>query len=472
MQNHFEVEENVFEVVSKLQSAGFETYIVGGAIRDLLLDRTPKDYDISTAATPEEVREVFGRRRARIIGRRFQLVHVRSGGDIFEVSTFRRTPAEKSHEPQTPGARKIAELEEAENMIFNDNDFGTSEEDAWRRDFTVNALFYDPVSDELIDYTGNGIADIESGLVRAIGDAKLRFEEDPVRMLRALKLVGQYGFNLERKTENALLATLPLLELASVSRLSLELEKILNSNYTGSIMQAFADYGLLKHFLPYIAKDSEKNNLNAALTLLKMRDQRVAAGYYRNSASLAMAALALPFIDMMIDGNYRREYAQQIDSGNPPPNAWDEEMLRHSLLTIYAPLAIIKRLNISACRMLAIQPYIFGKVQPRRLMKLRGFAHAMELFKVQCESGYLQCSSDFIVQWRNNIANVGGVNNKADSAGEPEISGSSKNRKRRRKSYSRNPRNHSKNTAGNQPNIDQLIREQQLAAAEDLKLGF
>ena len=147
-------------------------------------------------------------------------------------------------------------------------------------------------------------------------------------------------------------------------------------------------------------------------------------------------------------------------------------MLRHSLLTIYAPLAIIKRLNISACRMLAIQPYIFGKVQPRRLMKLRGFAHAMELFKVQCESGYLQCSSDFIVQWRNNIANVGGVNNKADSAGEPEISGSSKNRKRRRKSYSRNPRNHSKNTAGNQPNIDQLIREQQLAAAEDLKLGF
>ena len=151
MLNHFDVEENVYNVVADLQNAGYETYIVGGAIRDLLLDRIPKDYDISTAATPEQVREVFGKRRARIIGRRFQLVHVRAGKDLFEVSTFRRAPAEKKHEPLTPGARKIAALEEAENMIFNDNDFGTSEEDAWRRDFTVNALFYDPVSDELID---------------------------------------------------------------------------------------------------------------------------------------------------------------------------------------------------------------------------------------------------------------------------------------------------------------------------------
>ena len=209
MLNHFAVEESVYNVVAALQDAGYETYIVGGAIRDLLLNRIPKDYDISTAATPEQVRDVFGKRRARIIGRRFQLVHVRAGKELFEVSTFRRAPAEKKHEPLTPGARKIAALEEAENMIFNDNDFGSSEEDAWRRDFTVNALFYDPVADELIDYTGSGIADIESGLVRAIGDPKLRFEEDPVRMLRALKLVGQYGFKLERKTEDALRATLP-----------------------------------------------------------------------------------------------------------------------------------------------------------------------------------------------------------------------------------------------------------------------
>lgn len=451
MQNHFEVEENVYSVVSELQNAGYETYIVGGAIRDLLLDRIPKDYDISTAATPEQVREVFGRRRARIIGRRFQLVHVRCGKELFEVSTFRRAPQENRHEPQTPGARKIAELEEAGNMIFNDNDFGTSEEDAWRRDFTVNALFYDPVADELIDYTGSGLADIESGLVRAIGDPKLRFEEDPVRMLRALKLVGQYGFKLERKTEDALRATLPLLELASISRLSLELEKILNSNYTGSLMQTFADYGLLKHLLPNAAKNPEK--LNLALQLLKKRDQRVAAGYYRNSASLAMAALALPYVESMIDGNYRRNYAKNRVKGEEP-GEWDEEMVRQALLNVYHPLAIIKRLSCSACRMLAIQPLLFGKYPAKKLVRLKGFAHAMELFKVQCESDYLQCDAEFIAQWRDTIAKVGGVNRQGESNCDSEENSDSSEKTFKRKRR-RRPR-----------------RRKYQPAPEELKLGF
>ncbi len=432
MLNNFDVEENVYNVVADLQDAGYETYIVGGAIRDLLLNRVPKDYDISTAATPEQVREVFGKRRARIIGRRFQLVHVRAGKELFEVSTFRRAPAEKKHEPQTPGARKIAALEEAENMIFNDNDFGTSEEDAWRRDFTVNALFYDPVADELIDYTGSGIADIESGLVRAIGDPKLRFEEDPVRMLRALKLVGQYGFKLERKTENALLATLPLLQLASVSRLSLELEKILNSSYTGAIMQVFADYGLLKHFLPYISQPNEAQHLQDALTLLQVRDKRISSGFYRNSASVAMATLALPFIDCMLDGNYRRNFAGNNQKDSPLPPFWDEDLIRQALLTVFSPLAIIKRLSSSACRMLAIQPLLFGKNNPKRLVKLRGFAHAMELFKIQCDAEYIQCDAEMIASYRALIANLGGVNGMEEkSAGNADAHRNGKRRRRR-----------------------------------------
>ena len=432
MLNHFDVEENVYNVVATLQDAGYETYIVGGAIRDLLLDRTPKDYDISTAATPEQVREVFGKRRARIIGRRFQLVHVRAGKDLFEVSTFRRAPAEKKHEPQTPGARKIAALEEAENMIFNDNDFGTSEEDAWRRDFTVNALFYDPVADELIDYTGSGIADIKSGLVRAIGEAKLRFEEDPVRMLRALKLVGQYGFKLERKTEDALRSTLPLLELASVSRLSLELEKILNSSYTGAIMQAFADFGLLKHFLPYIAQNNESKHLQDALNLLKIRDKRIASGFYRNSASVAMATLALPFIDCMLDGNSRRNFAGLADKNSTLPPFWDEDLIRQALQTIYSPLAIIKRLSCSACRMLAIQPLLFGKNNPRRLVKLRGFAHAMELFKIQSDADYIVCDGEMVARYRDLIANLGGINNKEEKSGKTGESAGNGRRRRKR----------------------------------------
>ena len=460
MLHQFEVEDNVYSVVADLQHAGYETYIVGGAIRDLLKNRPPKDYDISTAATPEEIKEVFGRRRARIIGRRFQLVHVRSGSELFEVSTFRRAPEEKRHEPQTPGARKIAELEEAGNMIFNDNDFGTAEEDAWRRDFTVNALFYDPVADELIDYTGQGLKDIENGLIRAIGDAKLRFEEDPVRMLRALKLVGQYGFTLEAETQKALRSTLPLLELSSVSRLSLELEKVLNSNYAGSIMQAFADYKLLPHFLPNLTDTANKTLLDQALALLKKRDQRVLAGYYRNSASVAMATLALPFI------NHALGDMPPVD-GNPVFR--DEDELRHQLLKLYAPLAIIKRLSCSACRMLELQPLFFSNISPRKLMRNRGFAHAMELFKIQCDADYLECSSEIITKWRDAIINAGGVNRNHSDA-EDNSEEYSQSRRRRRRGKRRNNRNHHADL--NRESAEKLIHQEIAAASEDLQLGF
>ena len=186
MKRRLEVSDNAVEVISTLHDAGFESYIVGGAVRDLLLGRSPKDFDISTAAPPEEVRAVFGRRRARIIGKRFRLTHVYAGRELFEVSTFRRAP-----DGNGADERGIKEPQNApEHLIFSDNAFGTAHEDAWRRDFTVNALFYDPLKEEILDYTGQGLADIEAHVVRAIGDPSLRFEEDPVRILRALKLVA------------------------------------------------------------------------------------------------------------------------------------------------------------------------------------------------------------------------------------------------------------------------------------------
>ena len=294
MKHELPVENRVIELISTLQGAGFEAYIVGGAIRDLLLGRRPKDYDISTAATPEEVRNVFGRRAARIIGKRFRLVHVRHGGELFEVSTFRQAPSPESA-AVGPDGRKHEEL--PEHMILSDNSFGTAEEDAWRRDFTVNALFYDPVRSELIDFTGQGIDDIRSGVVRAIGNPRLRFEEDPVRMLRALKLVGQYDFTFDAATENALFAMLPLIRHAAPSRLSLELEKILSSSYGDKHLLAFHDYGLLEYFLPEIDTAWGSPACEYALNLFNERNCRVAEGIYRNSISLAMATLALPFVE-------------------------------------------------------------------------------------------------------------------------------------------------------------------------------
>ena len=234
-------------IIETLQNAGYEAYVVGGAIRDLMLEREPKDYDISTSASPEDIREVFGRRRARIIGRRFKLVHLYNGKEIIEVSTFRRRPEARKPAKYNPNYGPAPE-----NMIFHDNEYGTAEEDAFRRDFTVNALFFNPVNGEVIDYTGQGVDDIINRKVRVIGDPALRFEEDPVRILRALKLVGQYGFSMTKETEAGVRDCIELITHASKSRLTLELEKVLKNAYSSDILKAFHEYGLLEHFLPFL----------------------------------------------------------------------------------------------------------------------------------------------------------------------------------------------------------------------------
>ncbi|MFA5205150.1 MAG: hypothetical protein WC708_12185, partial [Lentisphaeria bacterium] len=187
------IEPSVTEVIQRLQQDGHEAYIVGGAVRDLLLEIVPKDYDIATSARPEQVKKIFGR-RAIIIGRRFRLVHVFGGGHTFEVSTFRREPTveERSTRVTDDGV-----------MIWDDNQWGTHEQDAERRDFTVNAMYYDPIRSQIVDPVG-GVGDLRAGTVRAIGDAARRLAEDPVRMLRAIKLVAQYGLRPEESLDRAL----------------------------------------------------------------------------------------------------------------------------------------------------------------------------------------------------------------------------------------------------------------------------
>ncbi|MBR2873283.1 MAG: hypothetical protein IKB99_07280 [Lentisphaeria bacterium] len=352
-------------VVSTLQEAGFEAYIVGGAIRDLLLERPPKDFDIGCSATPEEVRQVFGRRNARIIGKRFRLTHVTWKGELFEVSTFRKAPMEAGHNERT-----LANEEELpENLIVSDNSWGTAVEDAWRRDFTVNALFYDPVREELYDHTGMGLEDIKSKTVRAIGEPALRFEEDPVRMLRALKLVGQFDFTLDSKTENALFASLELLKHASSSRLALELEKIFGSSYADRHLRAFHDYGLLEYFLPELYKAWGTPPMERALALLYERNCRLDEGRYRNSVSLAMACTALPFVEELLN----------VAPGEPIPAKKSGTAINQVLEKIFLPQHMMIRLTLSAERVLA-QQVIFDKGQcSRELYTSRSYPNSREL---------------------------------------------------------------------------------------------
>jgi len=276
------------DIVRQLVSNGYEAYIVGGAVRDLLLGDCPKDFDIATSATPEQVRKVFSRHRCRIIGRRFRLAHVFCNGEIYEVSTFRREPTlEERH-----GLKPSDGI-----MIWNDNQYGTLQDDAKRRDFTVNALYCDVAKQgEIIDMTG-GLADLHNRLVRCVGNPKRRFEEDPVRMLRALKLCGLHHLRLEEQTQQALRQTLPTIVKASKARLFDELMKVLFTINSEGIFAAFHDGGLLQYLLPGMEAIWDTPNDNLMRQMLKMRDRCLAEDpEYFSSKSLALTVPVFPLI--------------------------------------------------------------------------------------------------------------------------------------------------------------------------------
>jgi len=365
------VAEHIQQLCGRLTRAGFETYVVGGAVRDLMLRRVPKDYDVATAATPEEVRELFGRRHARIIGRRFRLVHLYHGRDIVEVSTFRRDPG------AAPAAFTDRHGRHAGGVICQDNEYGTAREDAWRRDFTVNALFYDPVDDRLADFTGMGVDDLERGLVRAIGEAAVRFREDPVRLLRALKLVGQCEFTLAPDTESALWASLPLIALSSRSRLSLELEKILHQPWSDAIFAAFQRYGFMAHYLPYLNERWDTPAGDYLRQMLSARNARIRRGAYRRpSLSLAAATVALPMAELAL--------------GHAPGELWEygpgvEELLREMVFDLFQPNPLPKRVMYDALNIIMAQPRLREKRPKPRLLRHPGYWHARELMLLQNE---------------------------------------------------------------------------------------
>src|SRR3989338_3573330 len=205
------------KVTDGLQAAGFHAFVVGGAVRDLLLDRVPKDFDVATDATPGEVKRVF--RRSRIIGRRFRLVHVMFGEEVVEASTFRSMI--EAEDAQT----------EEHGRLLRDNQFGDQEQDAARRDFTANALFYDPATQEIFDYHG-GYADTSNRLLRMIGDPEVRYREDPVRMLRAVRLSAKLGMQIDPATAAPIARMKDLLDNVPQARLLDEVLKMLLSGHS------------------------------------------------------------------------------------------------------------------------------------------------------------------------------------------------------------------------------------------------
>ncbi len=232
------IDTHAIYVVEKLKAEGFVAYLVGGSVRDILLGHKPKDFDISTSAKPEEIKKIF--RNCLLIGRRFRLAHIRFGKKVLEVSTFR------SGDPET------------EELILRDNQWGYPEEDALRRDFTINALFYDPSNEEIIDYVG-GYEDIQKRILRTIGIPFVRFKQDPVRMLRLLKFQARFGLNVDPDAHIALVECREEIVKSAPARVLEEMLRMLESGASKSFIELLSEHGILHHLLPDVAHFIDKN---------------------------------------------------------------------------------------------------------------------------------------------------------------------------------------------------------------------
>lgn len=281
------VDERAVNVVATLQQAGYEAYIVGGAVRDLLLGLRPKDFDVATNATPEQVKGLF--RRAFIIGRRFRIVHVVHGRgrehEVIEVSTFRaymdNSAAEAVAGNEKTSRNELAGMKhavDASGRVLRDNVWGPQEEDATRRDFTVNAMYYDPQTRTLVDYHG-GMKDAGRKLLRMIGDPATRYREDPVRIIRAVRFAAKLsglGFTLEGKTGSALKPALPLLADVPQSRLFDEMLKLLQTGHAVATIAQLKTLGLERGIYPLLDLVVERSGQSFVRAALADTDRRVA----------------------------------------------------------------------------------------------------------------------------------------------------------------------------------------------------
>ena len=273
------------DVVRDLQEAGYESYIVGGSVRDLLLGKIPKDFDVATSATPEEVQDVFP--RCRLIGRRFRLAHVRKGGALIEVATFRGQ------------ATADNEREKLNGRILRDNVFGTVEEDAIRRDFTINAMFLDPVSGDIRDYVG-GYQDLADRRLRLIGDPETRYREDAVRLLRAARFVAKLGVEPDKETAAPTRKLASLLKDMPPARLFEEVCKLFLTGHGRRSMEALQRFGLSSTLFPTVKKGNGPGKIYMGILLskaLENTDDRVRESKPITPAFLFAALLWQPVRD-------------------------------------------------------------------------------------------------------------------------------------------------------------------------------
>ncbi len=394
---------NALKVLYRLQRGGFLAYLVGGAVRDLLLGRKPKDFDIGTNARPQQVRQLF--RNSRVIGRRFRIVMVRFSDEIVEVATFRRSPEPPEIEDgETTDV--LAPTPEAE-------EFGTPEEDASRRDFTVNALFYNISDFSVIDYVG-GLEDLRAGVIRTIGPSNQRFAEDPVRMMRAVEYGARLGFRLDPEVTEAIGVMHGEIRRAAPARIAYELMESLKGGQALPIFRGLEDSGLLAHTLP--EAHGAAGTPDALLwRLLARADERVRRGERLAEESL----LAVLFLPSVIEG---------LAGGREGPSAPGdvERMVRERLDAAALRLALSHYRSHVVRSSFLLLSRILAPPRSARFV-LRTFKH--EAFPVAWEMAHLLEATDdryrpLLAPWEQAVTRV--------QAGLTPEEGPAKRRRRRR----------------------------------------
>lgn len=295
------ISEQARKVLHRLNKSGYEAYLVGGGVRDILLGGQPKDFDIATDATPEEVHELF--RNSRLIGRRFRIVHVVFGREVIEVTTFRGN-ARDAEEAVADDEHRTSE----HGQLLRDNVYGSMEDDALRRDFTINALYYCIRNFTIIDYA-NGVEDLNNRQIRLIGDPETRFREDPVRMLRAIRFAAKLGFDIEPETEAPIRKLAPLLGHIPSARLFDEILKLFSAGYGEATYDLLRQYDLLAPLFPETAQAIEAGEPDELIRqALRNTDARIAQGKSVTPYFL-LAAMLWPAL--------QAEWRRRQDNGDP-----------------------------------------------------------------------------------------------------------------------------------------------------------
>jgi poly(A) polymerase len=373
------ISDSALKVMSRLRSQDFQAFLVGGAVRDLLLGGHPKDFDVATDATPEEVHELF--RNSRVIGRRFRIVHVRFGREIIEVTTFRGHHDSVDEDDEDAKAPTPNHSKQSDSgMLLRDNVFGSLEEDAVRRDFTINALYYCSSDFCVYDYV-DGLADLENKSIRIIGDAEQRYREDPVRMLRAIRFAAKLEFSIASATAAPIPELGYMLEAIPAARLFDEMLKLFMAGQALRTFELLCEYGLLEHLFPATASEMEQSDYSRPLIEAAMRstDRRIGEGKPVTPAFVLAALLWEPALQLRYD---------QEDNGQDPVTAMQEagqliiaEQLHH--------IAIPRRFTGPMREIWEFQLRLQGKggKKPVSLLSHRRFRAAYDFLLLREEAG-------------------------------------------------------------------------------------